>query len=113
MKKVNKNRIITAGIILAIIIIAYFSLRSPTPETDEEIIQCIGKKATLYTQEGCSHCLTQKNLFGENSIYINEIDCTANWNQCQNIRGTPSWTINNEQYLGVQSIEKLQELTGC
>ena len=113
MKKVNKNRLLTLGIILVIIIISYFSLTKPTPETNQEIVQCIGEKSILYSQLGCSHCETQEELFGDNLQYINKIDCFYESEKCIGIQGTPSWKIKGEYYTGVKSIEKLQELTGC
>lgn len=113
MKKVNKNRILTIGIILTIIIIAYFSLTKSIPETDEEIVKCIGEKATLYVQLGCQACETQEELFGNNSIYLNEIDCYYESEKCLGIKATPTWIIKNKQYTGIQSITKLQELTNC
>ena len=113
MKKINKNRFLTIGIILVIILISYFSLTKSTPETDEEIVKCIGEKATLYGQDGCPHCINQEKIFGNNSIYLNIIDCTASPEKCVGIKGTPSWSIKGKEYLGVQSIIKLQELTGC
>jgi hypothetical protein len=113
MKKVNKNKFLTIGIILVIIIISYFSLTKPTPETDQEIIQCIGQKSVLYVQLGCSHCKTQEELFGDNLQYINLVDCFYENEKCIGIKGTPTWIIKGEQYVGVQSINKLQELTNC
>jgi hypothetical protein len=113
MKAVTKNRIIMSIIILAIILISFFSLRKPAPETDEEIIQCIGEKSTLYVQLGCSHCKTQEELFGENLKYINLVDCFYETEKCEEILATPTWMIKGKQYTGVKSIDKLKELTNC
>ena len=102
-----------AIIILAIISISYFSLTKSTPETDEEIIKCIGEKATLYTQLGCAHCKTQEELFGENIKYITVIDCFYEREKCGKITATPTWVINGKEYLGLKSIDKLREITNC
>jgi glutaredoxin len=113
MKKVTKNRIVMFVIILAIILISYFSLTKSTPETDKEIVQCIGEQATLYSQLGCPHCKTQEELFGDNIEYIEVIDCFYEKEKCKDIMATPTWVIKGKQYTGLKTITKLQELTGC
>jgi glutaredoxin len=113
MKTITKNRVVMFIIILVIIIISYFSLTKSPPETNEEIIKCIGEKATLYTQLGCAHCKTQEELFGENIKYIEVIDCFYEREKCEKITATPTWIISGEEYLGVKSIDKLKELTNC
>jgi len=45
--------------------------------------------------------------------YLEIIDCWFEKEKCENISGTPTWKIKGEYYKGVQSIKKLQELTGC
>lgn len=114
MKKVNKSRLTTIAIIIAIIIISFFSLRPSKPIlTDEETIKCIGEKSTLYVQLGCSHCEDQEELFGENLKYINRIDCFYETEKCADIKGTPTWDINGKKTTGVLSIETLKQLTKC
>lgn len=105
----------TIGIIFGIAIIVLISslIQKPNNPTNEEIVKCIGENAVLYTQIGCHACKIQENLFGENLKHINIIDCFYEPEKCQDILGTPSWEINGETYLGVQSIEKLKELIGC
>lgn len=116
-KKNNKSLIINISIILVILIISYLSLKPSNPEsqTDEELIKCIADKATLYVQLGCSHCRTQEELFGDNLKHINIVDCFDELQECRDaeIRGTPTWIINDEHYIGVKSIKKLKELTKC
>lgn len=113
MKRVTKNRITMFAIILAIVVISFFSLTKSPLETDKEIVQCIGKKATLYSQLGCPHCKTQEELFGENIKYIEVVDCFYKKEKCEGITATPSWKINGKEYIGVRSIDKLRELTNC
>lgn len=115
MRKATKNAWITFIIILAVIIIAFFALRKPSPQTDSETAKCIGSKSTLYTQLGCSHCKTQEEMFGENYQYLRTVDCFYNREECTkgNITGTPTWIIKGKEYVGVQTIDKLKELTGC
>jgi hypothetical protein len=115
MKKKTKSIIIPIIIILVVAILLYFALNKNPVNTDSEIVKCIGSKSILYTQLGCSHCKTQKELFGDNYQYLKTIDCFYQREECiaNNITGTPTWIVKNEEYVGVQSIEKLKELTGC
>jgi hypothetical protein len=116
MKKKTKSLIITIVILAAIAVIAVLALtKHPAPSTDAETAKCIGSKSLLYVQLGCSHCKDQEDMFGENVKYLKMIDCFYERQACidANITGTPTWTINGEKYLGVQSIDKLKELTGC
>ncbi|MBS3076313.1 hypothetical protein J4481_01060, partial [Candidatus Pacearchaeota archaeon] len=92
---------------------SYFVLSKNHPETPEEIVKCIGENSVLYVQLGCSHCKTQEDMFGKNLKYLEIIDCWFEKEKCENISGTPTWKIKGEYYKGVQSIKKLQELTGC
>ncbi len=81
--------------------------------SSEEIAMCIGENSELYVQLGCNACETQKEMFGDNYKYLNVIDCWSEKEKCSEIQYTPTWIINGEKYTGVQSIEKLKELTGC
>lgn len=109
----KKRGLITVLIILAVIIGGLVIRNSADPDVPEKIAKCIGENSILYTQYGCSHCIDQENLFGENVKYLNIIDCFYELDKCEGMTATPTWIINSEKYVGVQSIEKLQELTNC
>jgi hypothetical protein len=115
VKFLNKNTAITILIIIVILIGSYFILNKNPPQTTKEIAECIGKNSVLYVQLGCSHCKDQEDMFGDNLQYITKVDCFYEKEKCQELKipGTPTWIINEKQYVGVQSIEKLQELTNC
>jgi hypothetical protein len=115
MNNKTKNTSITILIIIAVIIIAFFALKKGPSETDSETAKCIGSKSTLYVQLGCSHCKDQEDMFGNNFQYLDTIDCFYQREKCtnENITGTPTWIVKGKEYQGVQSIEKLKELTGC
>jgi len=114
MKILNKDNLITIVIILGVLIIAStILLKNNDPQTDKEISKCIGQNSELYTQIGCHACEAQEKMFGENYEYLTITDCFLNREKCGGIRATPTWIINGEEYLGVQSIETLKELTGC
>ena len=109
----KKRSWITILIIIAVIALAVLILNKPTPETPEEIAKCIGENSVLYTQLGCHACEIQEDLFGENYQYLNVIDCFFAQDKCSDITATPTWIIKDEKYVGVRSVEQLQELTGC
>jgi glutaredoxin len=72
----------------------------------------IGNHSVLYVQTGCSHCKDQEALFGENIKYLTIIDESNPQAFIEaGIEATPTWVINGQKYIGVQSIEKLKELT--
>ncbi len=120
MKKIW-NTLVTILVVLIVAAIAFFviygkmggNVVEPTPA---EVAKYIGEHAVLYVQTGCIHCKEQEDLFGENVRYLNIIDCFEEGNMqiCINeeIERTPTWVINGEKYEGVQTIEKLKELTG-
>ena len=116
-KKRDNSKIFTYIIILGIILVAIVILYSRSSQsTDAEVTKCIGEKAIMYSQVGCIHCLQQLQLFGDNQKFLNVFDCNSdNWQTCQTegVPGTPTWKINEELYIGKQSIEKLKQLTGC
>lgn len=118
--KQNKTKRWVINIAIILIVLALIGIllaikNSPNQNTTKEIAQCIGQKSTLYTQLGCHACGIQENMFGENYQYLNVVDCWHNHEKCVEkvIEYTPTWIINEEKVIGVQSIEKLQELTGC
>ena len=115
MKKSNKVTIIIilAVIIFAVFALSYKSLFKHSQGTTEEIARCIGENSVVYVQLGCHACEAQEELFGDSYQYLNVVDCFFDLDKCQGISATPTWVIKGEEYKGVQSIESLQELTGC
>ena len=109
----KKRDLVTVLIILGVLVLAFIIMRKPLPQTDTEIAKCIGAHSTEYVQLGCHACEAQKELFGDNYQYINSVDCWFERDKCTDIKATPTWVIKGKKYTGVQSIEKLQELTGC
>ena len=82
----------------------------------DRFAKCLSEKgATIYVSAYCGHCKNQKEMFGDSLEYLNLVECTENQELCQEkgIVGVPSWIINGVKYEGVQSFEKLSELTGC
>ena len=109
----NKSFIITFLIILVVIIFSIIILTRNPQEIPKDVVQCIGKNSVLYVKNGCSACITQENMFGKNYEYLNVVDCFDNIDKCANITAIPTWIIDGEKYVGLQSIDKLKEATGC
>lgn len=109
----KKKSLVTILMIIVVVILAIIIMSRAHPETDAEVAKCIGKNSGLYVQLGCNACKTQEEMFGENAKYLNIIDCWFEREKCSGIEKIPTWVIKGEKYVGVQSIEKLKELTGC
>ena len=82
----------------------------------DKFAKCLAEKgATVYVSQYCGHCKNQKEMFGDSLKYLNLVECTENQQLCEEkgITGVPTWIINGLPYAGVQSFERLSELTGC
>jgi len=114
MDKKKKDLIFNISVFIIFIGLVYFLLiPNGSSQTSEEVAKCIGENSIVYVRVGCSHCVDQEEMFGNNSALLNKIDCFYELDRCQDIDGTPTWKIKGKLYVGVQSIKKLQELTGC
>ena len=113
----SRNTILNIIIIGMIILFIFWTKFKPENNegVSKELAECISQNSTVYSQIGCIHCEKQKELFGNNWKYINEVTCNDNWSICQdaNITGTPTWIINGKKYPSLQSIENLKIITGC
>lgn len=81
------------------------------------LAQCITENGvTMYGTERCSHCKTQKAMFGDAFTHIDYVDCDADKGACATaqIKGYPTWVdTDGKQYPGTQSLEKLANVAGC
>ena len=115
------NKIITFGIIVAIIVVFITGCDGQASIVDkpgpyDQIAQCLTEKgAVLYQTSWCPHCKNQKEAFGESLKYINLVDCDEERVACQEagIEGYPAWIINGKQYLGGRSPEALAKIADC
>lgn len=105
----------TTIIILAVIILSIVIILNRGSNVDAETAKCISENSVVYTQYGCHACEIQEAIFGKSYKYLNVIDCLVETEKCieEEIKVTPTWIINDEQYRGTQSIENLKILTGC
>ncbi|HIK28779.1 MAG: hypothetical protein N3E45_12750 [Oscillatoriaceae bacterium SKW80] len=78
------------------------------------------KGAKMYGAFWCRHCQMQKQLFGEEAFaIIDYIECDARGENARpqlckaaRIQGYPTWEINGKLYPGMQTLEKLADLSG-
>lgn len=104
------------GIIVILIIIGIkFIPDLFQPEITEQDMQCIADNSILIVSKTCGYCAKQKEMLGEhlnkfNLLYTDEDPTLFD---TYNLRGVPTWVINERSISGVQSLKTLKELTGC
>ena len=78
------------------------------------------KGVVKYSAYWCPNCLYQSELFGQEAYKeLNIIECARDGKNSQTqlcidkkVEGFPTWEINGEMILGVQTLKDLSELTG-
>ena len=73
-----------------------------------------------YSAYWCPNCLNQAELFGKQAYKeLNVVECARDGKNSQtqlcinkNIEGFPSWEINGQIIIGVQTLKELSKLTG-
>ncbi len=78
--------------------------------------KCLTEKGVaMYGTERCPHCIEQKALFGQAFKFVKYVDCDYEYDKCieKGVKYTPTWDINGTNVTGLQSIEKLSQLSGC
>lgn len=75
--------------------------------------------SSMYGSYTCTHCKTQKLLFGDAFQYINYIECNPAGENSKSelclekgIDGYPTWEINESIHVGTKSLKELAKLTG-
>ncbi len=111
--KIKKRQVITILIILGVIIISLIIITRPKAQIAEDLAKCIGENSELYVKLGCRACESQEKMFGEYYQYLDITDCWFEGEKCSDIQYTPTWIIKGKVYVGVQSLERLKELTEC
>ena len=120
----NKQTIISIGIIVAAVVVALILLQkaSNKPNPLDGFAACLGEKgATFYGAFWCPHCADQKKLFGTSSKLLPYIECSTPDSKgvtevCVNaeIKSYPTWDFaDGTRQTGVISLEGLAEKTSC
>jgi len=94
-----------------------------TPEQLTGLANCLtGKEVRFFGTAECPWCIRQKELFGEAAEFLPYIECTPGIateqeiTMCEeaNVGGVPDWRFpGQEPVTGMQSIERIAELSGC
>ncbi len=77
---------------------------------------CLSSRgALLFGADWCPACRHQDELFGSAASYLEHIDCDENPSACADagVRSIPAWEIEGRLHSGVQSLDKLAQMSGC
>lgn len=70
----------------------------------------------MYGTTRCSHCQTQKALFGDAFANVTYVDCDEDRQVCLDagVRGFPTWIDGeNNAFPGTQTLDRLAAISGC
>ena len=120
--KIKKKYLVIA--VVAVVAIAFYYVffnGSQSSGQYDDFAKCLTEKgAKMFGAYWCSHCKSQKEMFGSSLKYITYVECDPNGDNpnpdfcSQNsISGYPTWIINGTHYEGKLSLERLSSLTGC
>jgi len=94
----------------------------PAAPEQASFAQCLtSKEVTLYGAYWDSSTETQLEYFGIDADNTNYVECgvqgdyRAQTQECakENIQAYPTWIIDGDKHLGIQSLQELATLTGC
>jgi|SRR3989344_3497585 len=112
----KKNIYIYVIIVLFLVVGAYWYSNYSIPGEYDEFAKCLSERGVkMYGTNWCPHCKTQKEIFGKSFRHVDYVNCDYNMNKCLDagVEGYPTWKINGENYPGVQTLERLSELSEC
>jgi hypothetical protein len=107
---------------IAVALVLYLTLFSNRPPNLDSFAQCLGQSgAKMYGAYWCTHCQSQKRLFGSSVEYLPYVECSTPDGKSQlavcakeNITGYPTWVFSDGVRLsGELSLKILSEKTGC
>ncbi len=117
--------ILLAGVVVIVVAsIALVFSGSPTanvPAQYDDFAKCLSEKGVkMYGAYWCSHCKTQKELFGGSWQYMNYVEC-SNTDGSQNkvcsaagITAYPTWELPSGQRMqGELTLDQLSKLSNC
>lgn len=109
--------------------ISYFTQKGLTPKKNyDEFARCLTADGWAeYGTFWCPNCARQKLMFGDSFQYLEYVECDPRGDNPQtdrcltrNIEKTPTWIRESddnstefERLIGLQSLEKLSEVSGC
>jgi hypothetical protein len=123
MNKKSKNILIL--LVVAIIIVGgvgFLLKNASKPGKYDSFAQCLKDKgSTFYGAFWCSHCQSQKKIFGKSARLLPYVECSTADGRSQlsicrdkNIDGYPLWEFaDGSRQTGEVSLGQLAEKTGC
>lgn len=116
-KKSSKKIIVFSIIFIIFAGIVYASVSYYTkPGEYDEFAKCLTDKGyKMYGVDWCPNCRNQKKMFGKSFKYVDYIECTKQKEACSQaqIEGYPTWIVDTETYVGVQSLARLSSISEC
>ncbi len=123
MKNDTRNFLIWGIVGFAVIAGAYFLIKANTGTGKlDTFAQCLKDKGVVfYGAFWCSHCQSQKAMFGRSVKFLPYVECSTPDGKSQlpvcqekKVEGYPTWVFSDgSQKSGEVSLEKLAEKTGC
>ena len=120
------NNLILTVVILAVFIVGGYFVWKDNQNVNltdmDKFAKCLKDKgAVFYGAFWCSHCLNQKNMFGDSKEFIPYVECSTLDGQRQTqkcndegIKSYPTWKFaDNSIQTGEISLQNLAEKTGC
>lgn len=118
-----KNWLIIASVIIVVGLLGFWMWwDNSQPGKLDDFTKCLGEKGLkFYGAFWCSHCESQKDLFGKSKKYLPYIECSAPDSKSQlevcrdaKIKVYPTWEFTDgSREEGELSLEKLSEKSGC
>jgi len=114
--------VIKAGIAAAVILALWWATAnsSSSQPNIEALAKCLTEtESFMYGTPECSHCVSQKALFGGAFKHVTFIDCSQEpdgLERCKavGVRAYPTWIMGDGTYLaGEQALQVLAEASGC
>ena len=116
----KKNTIVLLILITIVIVsISLIYYVKANGHHDNPTMMCIAENSKLIVSPTCGACAYQKKILKENmEDYENHFEIInlgehPEVQQQYNLKGVPTWVINEQTYAGARSISQLKELTGC
>lgn len=112
----GKKLKLTIGLLLIVLIVAYFMRSNGEPDSDVEIFaKYLSEQGiSMAGTEWCSHCKAQKEMFGDAFKYVDYHDCDLDQQWCldHGVKAYPTWVFPDGNYPGVKSINELKSMSG-
>ena len=112
MKK-KEILILVLLIIPIVIIILSINYLKANGNHNDETMQCIAEKSKLIVSPTCGACASQKQILGDYLDDFELININQQIAEQYHINAVPTWIIDEQNYVGVKTIEQLKEITGC